>query len=245
MVARRITLVLHTISFSPRRRFASDIRRGLSRRFASVNTSRSTNEKNVFYYQNMPRRTILEELEDLRREASAFIGQVTATTRRTARSRTLAERAAARIAALQRTQQRKERRGTTYRIADWADQALGPYPQNFLLTILKRHAGQHIRIVAFSGEPLEDDQGRLSCGPLHYYEHPQGYKYATDTNAANSLVDRTFQATDFDGSDTVKDGQPLLQRRIGDHHYNVPEGANNVINRYFNGQDGHTKKGEE
>jgi len=93
--------------------------------------------------------------------------------------------------------------------------------------------------------PPEDDQGYLSCGPPHYYDHPQGYKYVTNTNAANSLVDRTFQATDLHGSDVVKDGQPLLQRSIGDHHYNVPQGSDTTINRYFNGKDGHTKKGEE
>ena len=211
---------------------SSAIRRGLSRRFAPVNSSRSTNEKNVDSFQNMPRRT---QAQILAADASAFIGQLATRSRTRARTRFL--RTAAQVVQRieRRRQRRRERRGVTYRIGDWNDQAFGPDPEHFLLTIFKRHAGQHIRVVAFSGAPPEDDDGHLSCGPPHYYEHPQGYKYATHSNAANSLVDRAFQTNMVD----------MSQRRICDHDYNVPEGANNVINRYFSGKDGHTKKGEE
>jgi len=51
--------------------FASAIRRGLGRRCAPVNSSRSTNEKNASSFQNMPRRT---QAQILAADASAFIG---------------------------------------------------------------------------------------------------------------------------------------------------------------------------
>ena len=199
---------------------SSAIRRGLSRRFAPVNSSRSTNEKNVDSFQNMPRRT---QAQILAADASAFIGQLATRSRTRARTRFL--RTAAQVVQRieRRRQRRRERRGVTYRIGDWNDQAFGPDPEHFLLTIFKRHAGQHIRVVAFSGAPPEDDEGHLSCRPPYYYEHPQGYKYATNSNAANSLVDRTFQATKPDGSVVLNEyGELLLQRIIGDQHYNVP-----------------------
>ena len=144
---------------------SSAIRRGLSRRFAPVNSSRSTNEKNVDSFQNMPRRT---QAQILAADASAFIGQLATRSRTRARTRFL--RTAAQVVQRieRRRQRRRERRGVTYRIGDWNDQAFGPDPEHFLLTIFKRHAGQHIRVVAFSGAPPEDDEGHLSCGPPYY-----------------------------------------------------------------------------
>ena len=160
------------------RRFASDIRRGLGRRFGQVSSSRSTDQNNDVLSQ-MSRRTLLARLEDLRREAAGFIGQVNSETRRTSRSRTQAQREQARLAALtrqrERTRQRRERRGTTYRIRDWGDAAFGPCPEHFLLTIFKRHAGEHIRVVAYSGSPPEI-LARLSCGPPYHHQHPQGHQ---------------------------------------------------------------------
>ena len=152
MVARRL---LRPLCYPSRCTFVSDIRRGLSRRFAPINSSRSTNEKNVDSFQNMPRRT---QAQILAADASAFIGQLATRSRTRARTRFLRTAAQVLQRIERRRQRRRERRGVTYRIGDWNDQAFGPDPEHFLLTIFKRHAGQHIRVVAFSGAPPEDDE---------------------------------------------------------------------------------------
>ena len=115
-------------------------------------------------------------------------------------------------------------RGFTYTIGEFntgtARSALSPYPWDFLLTLCKQHRGKRIRVVAYNGTPGEIVRTEYDAGGELIYQL---------TNNNTNDKDVVVRTMDYLATET----------KIGDHTYNVPNGSNKTISRWFNGKDGH------
>ena len=108
-------------------------------------------------------------------------------------------------------------RGFTYTIGG-SDGVMSPFPEDWLLTILKRHRGKRVRVVAYNNTPGEEVR---RVGAL--YGHPM--------RAVIGNVDQARLTTVRRG--VMHRGLVNGAVKTGDHVYSVPDGTNKVINRWY------------